>query len=57
MADALDALEGFELLADAQLIVGTAVQAAVNDFDGLEKAARRARFPHLAEASLAQAFQ
>src|SRR5262249_50089632 len=58
MADALDAFEGLEFLADANLIVFfAAVEAAVDDFDGLHDAARGARFPDLAETALAEALQ
>ena len=57
MAHAAHALEGLQLLTHVEFVIGIAMQTAMDDLDGLEDAARRARFPHLAEAALAKAVQ
>jgi len=58
MSDVFDPLEGLEFLTDSAILIRVAgFQAAINDFDRLEEAARRFGFPDLPEAALAQTLQ
>src|SRR5579862_185161 len=54
MADILDVLNGLQLFVGLGGITADAIHVAVDKLDGLEKAARSAAFPNLAEATAAE---